>query len=53
LSVKLPIVSFIFDPWDESNVLNSIDNIVDILGTDRIYHFTVSPDMFSAQEVAQ
>ena len=53
LSVKLSIVSFIFDPWDESNVLNSIDNIVDILGTDRIYHFTVSPDMFSAQEVVQ
>lgn len=53
LDVKLPVVSFIFDPREKNDVLNSIDKIVEDLGTDRIYHFTVSPDMFSAQEVAQ
>ena len=52
LDIKLPIVSFIFDPRDENDVLNSIDKIVEILWTDRIYHFTISPDNFSAAEVA-
>lgn len=51
LWVKLPVVSFIFDPWDESDVLNSIDMIAENLGTDRIYHFTLSPDMYSANDV--
>ena len=48
---NLPIVSFIFDPREQSDVLNSIDRIVDKLWTDRIYHFTVSPDMYSATDV--
>ena len=52
-NVKLPIVSFIFDPRDGSGVLNSIDRIVDVLWTDRIYHFTVSPDMYSANDVTE
>ena len=51
LSVNLPVVSFIFDPRDESDVLNSIDKIIEKLWTDRIYHFTVSPDMYSANDV--
>lgn len=51
LNIKLPIVSFIFDPRDESDVLNSIDKIVGILGNDRIYHITISPDMYNADEV--
>lgn len=51
LNVKLPIISFIFDPRDENNVLNSIDRIVELLGSDRIYHFTISPDNFSAEDV--
>lgn len=49
--VKLPIISFIFDPREKNDVLNSIDKIVDLLWTDRIYHFTLSPDNFSADEV--
>ena len=53
VNAKLPIVSFIFDPRDKSDVLNSIDKIVDKLWNDRIYHFTVSPDMYSAKEVAE
>ena len=51
LNVHLPIVSFIFDPREESDVLNSVDKIVDQLWTDRIYHFTVSPDKYSAEDV--
>ena len=51
LNVKLPVVSFIFDPRDENDVLNSIDNIVNILWKDRIYHFTISPDKYSAEDV--
>ena len=39
--VKLPIVSFIFDPREKNDVPNSIDKIVDLLWTDRIYHFTL------------
>ena len=51
LNVKLPMVSFIFDPRDENDVLNSIDKIVEKLWSDRIYHFTISPDNFSAEDV--
>ena len=47
-NVNIPIVSFIFDPRAESDVLNSIDRIVEKLWTNRIYHFTISPDMYSA-----
>ena len=46
-NVNLPIVSFIFDPRDENDVLNSIDRIVEKLWANRIYHFTISPDMYS------
>ena len=51
LNVKLPIISFIFDPREENDVLNSIDKIVENLWTDRIYHFTISPNNFSAEDV--
>jgi hypothetical protein len=51
LNVKIPVISFIFDPRDENDVLNSIDKIVELLGSDRIYHFTISPDNFSAEDV--
>ena len=51
LNITLPVVSFIFDPWEENDVLNSIDNIINILGTDRIYHITISPNEYSAEDV--
>ncbi len=50
-NVNLPVVSFIFDPRDKNDVLDSIDEIVKILWTNRIYHFTISPDMYSANDV--
>jgi len=50
-NVNLPVVSFIFDPREENDVLNSIDRIVEKLWTDRMYHFTVSPNMYSANDV--
>lgn len=49
--VNLPVVSFIFDPRDRNDVTNSIDKIVEILWTDRIYHITISPDKYSANDV--
>ena len=51
LNIKLPVIWFIFDPRDRNDVLNSIDRIAEKLWTDRIYHFTLSPDYFSAEEV--
>lgn len=52
LDVKLPVAAFIFDPREDKDVLNTIDKIVDILWADRIYHITISPDDFSAYDVA-
>lgn len=49
--VNLPVVSFIFDPRDRNDVPNSIDRIVELLWTDRIYHITISPDKYSANDV--
>ena len=49
--VNIPIVSFIFDPRNENDVINSIDHIIEKLWTDRIYHITISPDMYSANDV--
>jgi len=48
----LPVVSFIFDPRDHHNVPAKMDAMAQQLGHDRIYHITISPNMFSAQEVA-
>lgn len=49
--IRLPVVGFIFDPrWD--HVLETINNLWDKLWKDRVYHITVSPNMFSAQQVA-
>lgn len=52
LGIGLPIVSFIFDPWEQYNVPGMIDTIAQKLWTNRIYHITISPNMYSAQEVA-
>ena len=49
--IDLPLVSFIFDPRDT----NAYQTLVDIpysLWRQRIYHITLSPGKFTAQEVA-
>ena len=47
---ELPIVSFIFDPRNQS-AINTVTQLPDTLGLQRIYHITVSPSG-TAQDVA-
>lgn len=50
--IRLPVVWFIFDPrWN--HILDTINNLWSWLGYDRVYHITVSPNNFSAQEVIE
>lgn len=49
--IHLPIVGFIFDPWDDRGEA-SIIRAVQLLGKDRIYHITISPGMRTAKQVA-
>jgi hypothetical protein len=50
--VDFPIVSFIFDPREHHNVLAKLDEIAATLSLDTFYHITLSPNMYSAKEVA-
>lgn len=52
VGIQLPIVSFIFDPWNE-NAYNTIAKIPYTLGRQRIYHITVAPGMMTAKDVAE
>lgn len=49
--IELPIVGFIFDPWDDWGEA-SIIRAVQLLGKNRIYHITISPGMRTAKQVA-
>lgn len=49
--IDLPIVGFIFDPWDDWGEATLI-RAVSLLGKNRIYHITVSPGMITAKQVA-
>lgn len=49
--LDIPIVSFIFDPRG-SHVESMINSLNEKLGEDKIYHISISPDMFTAKEVA-
>ena len=49
--LNLSIVSFIFDPWD-SHVEMMLDSFNQKFGEDKIYHISISPNSFTAQEVA-
>lgn len=51
INVSLPLVSFIFDPWDQY-AYNTVADIPAKLGRQRIYHITVSPTN-TAKEVAE
>lgn len=51
-ALDLPIVSFIFDPRGP-HVESMMNAFAKELGEDKIYHISLSPDMFTAAEVAQ
>ncbi len=51
-AITMPIVSFIFDPWG-LHVEHMMNRFNEELWEDRIYHITLSPNMYSAQEVAE
>ncbi len=48
----LPIVAFIYDPWEKQDVVAELEKMKAELGDQRIYHISVSPNQFSAEEVA-
>lgn len=49
-NLDLPMVSFIFDPRGP-HVESMINQLNEELWADKIYHISLSPDMFSAKEV--
>jgi len=49
-NLDLPIVAFIFDPRGE-HVEKMMNQLNEKLGSDKIYHISLSPNMFSAKEV--
>ena len=51
-NLNLPIVWFIFDSrW--SDIKYVVNNFVSSLGTNKIYHITLSPAQYSAKDVAE
>ena len=50
--VFLPVVSFIYDPWYQWDLPWELKKIKEQLGENRIYHISISPNTFTAQEVA-
>lgn len=51
-TIRIPLVGFIFDPRGDY-VVDTLNQLSGTLGTTRIYHITVSPNGFSAAEVAE
>lgn len=51
-AMDIPIVSFIFDPRGE-HVEQMMGQFTEKLWPDKIYHISLSPNSFSAKEVAQ
>jgi hypothetical protein len=49
--IRIPLVGFIFDPRGPY-VIKTLNQLSSTLGTNRIYHITLSPNMYSAAEVA-
>lgn len=50
-NITLPLVAFIFDPWDET-AYKTVADIPSKLGRQKIYHISVSPT-HTAKEVAE
>ena len=51
-SLDLPIVSFIFDPRGD-HVEQMMNSFNEKIGPDKIYHISISPNNFTAAEVAE
>jgi ABC-type cobalt transport system substrate-binding protein len=49
--LDIPIVSFIFDPWGK-HVESMMNQLNERLGENKIYHISLSPNMFTAKQVA-
>jgi len=50
---NFPIVAFIFDPRDEWKISNTLNNLNDKFGTEKVYHITLSPNSYSAKQVSE
>lgn len=50
--LDIPIVAFIFDPRND-NVQKQLSGLNDKLGPDKIYHISISPNHYSAKQVAE
>lgn len=50
--IYLPIVSFIYDPREQNNVPEKLKEIKEKLWSQRVYHLSISPNSYTAQEVA-
>lgn len=50
--LDLPIVAFIFDPRGK-HVENMMNQLNEKLGEDKVYHISLSPDMYTAKQVAE
>lgn len=48
--LNFDVIWFIFDPWSD-NILWTLENLNDSLGTWKIYHITLSPNSYSAKQV--
>jgi len=51
-NLYLPLVGFIYDPWDQQDVIWELKNMKELLWDKRIYHITVSPNSYNADQVA-
>ncbi len=47
-----PVIAFIFDPRSDE-VKNTLNNLNDQFWDDKIYHISVSPNQYSAKQVAE
>lgn len=50
-NLYLPLVGFIYDPRDQQDVIWELKKAKEKLWDKRIYHITLSPNSYSAQEV--
>ena len=50
--VSFPIASFIFDPREQNNVPEKMKEIKTKLWPQKIYHISISPNSYTAEEVA-